>query len=179
MIELHIVLGSMFSSKTTYLLNKLSSYKAVGLKTVFINHSFDTRCDENKTKTHSGLIRNCIKTNKLMSVVTNPVFKDADVIAIDEAQFFNSLYSFICHIEKCNKIVYIGGLDGCYKREPFGEILKIIPLSNTITKLHSLCKECKDGTPGIFTKKMNENKKKIDIGADDKYIAVCRKCYFK
>ena len=59
------------------------------------------------------------------------------------------------------KTLYVSGLDGDYKQEKFGEILDLIPLSNTITKLHAFCAVCKNGTPAYFTKRLiNNNEQK-------------------
>ena len=73
--------------------------------------------------------------------------------------------------------VFIVGLDGDFNRNKFGEILDLIPYADTCTKIHSLCKICKDGTPGIFSKRINNCKDQTQIGANDTYIPVCRQHY--
>ena len=57
----------------------------------------------------------------------------------------------------------------------FGEILKLVPLANSVTKLTALCKQCGDGTPGLFTKRIVNKCEQILIGGEDMYQAVCRK----
>ena len=88
----------------------------------------------------------------------------------------NFLY-LLLKVEINNKNVIVVGLDGDYDRHNFGEIHKLIPLCDDIIKLKAYCSICKDGTPGIFTKRINENKEKIFVGSENDYIAVCRKCY--
>ena len=60
-----------------------------------------------------------------------------------------------------------------FHKEKFGEILDLIPLADSITKLHAFCKICQDGTPAHFTKRLVSNKQQKLIGVDE-YIPVCR-----
>ena len=62
-------------------------------------------------------------------------------------------------------------------RKNFGEIKDIYPLADKITLLTALCLSCKDGTEAIFSKKITNKKEQIDVGNEDTYIPVCRKCY--
>ena len=95
MIELTLIFGSMFSSKTTKLIKIISEYEAIGKKTLFINHKLDTRSGSNHAKTHSNQIRKAIKTDNLLDLIDNKEFKQAEIIAIDEGSFYKDLYKFI------------------------------------------------------------------------------------
>ena len=77
---------------------------------------------------------------------------------------------------KYNKRVYICGLDSDFERKKFGQILDLIPLCDKVNKLTSLCSQCKDGTPGIFSMRLTSEKQQTLVGSDN-YIPVCRKCY--
>ena len=110
---------------------------------------------------------------------TNKLFLEADVIGIDEGQFFENIKSFILKTESLNKKIIISGLDGDYKRNPFMNILECIPLSDSVTKLSSFCCIKKNGTKGIFSKKITQSEEKIDVGSKNKYISVCRQEYLK
>lgn len=62
-------------------------------------------------------------------------------------------------------------------RLPFGRILELVPLAESVTKLSAICMIChKDAA---FSKRLGTEKEVEVIGGSDKYIAVCRKCYFK
>jgi thymidine kinase len=76
------------------------------------------------------------------------------------------------------KQIYICGLDGDFERKKFGQILDIIPLCDKVTKLTSLCSICKNGKPGIFSKRISCEKAQTVVGSDN-YIPVCRNCYDK
>mgnify|MGYP001397688813 CR=1 FL=1 len=175
--RIEVILGPMFSGKSTELIRRTSCYNAIGKKVLRINHSNDTRTDNN-IQTHSNIKKSAIKVSSLMSLVDNPIFIASDVIGIDESQFFDDLYEFIITIEPLHKIIIVAGLDGDFKRRPIGQILQIIPLCDEVVKLHAMDMVDKDGSPGIFTKRLTENDALIVIGAENDYMAVSRKNYF-
>ena len=174
--HIDIILGSMYSGKSTELLRRLSRYDAIDQHTLLINHTYDTRTGES-VKTHSNMVKDAIKIDSLMKLLDMDVFKKSFVIGIDEAQFFPDLLEFVKYCEK-NKTVIISGLDGDYNREPFGQILLCIPLCDSVVKLTAMDMISKDGTPGIFTKRICENNEQILIGSNEHYVSVSRKNYF-
>ena len=107
------------------------------------------------------------------------LYNSSEIIVIEEAQFFPDLYQFATiSADIKNKIVIVAGLSGDFKREPFGDILKLIPHAEGIKVLNAFCLECNNGTPAYFTKRIN--KKNIDqtfVGSDKDYVAVCREHY--
>ena len=115
-----------------------------------------------------------------MPLKDSEFFKNSQVIAIDEAQFFNDLYDFVLHCENMKKTVIISGLDGDSDRKPFGQILQCIPLSDSVVKLKSYDMINKDGTSAIFTMRINKNEKnQVSVGGKDKYISVSRINYLE
>lgn len=81
-------------------------------------------------------------------------------------------------VEICNKKIYVCGLDGDSNRKRFGQMLDLIPISDKVTKLRSLCAICKNGTKAPFTLRITSGNEQILIGSDDCYKPVCRNCYF-
>jgi thymidine kinase len=104
--------------------------------------------------------------------------RNADVILINEGQFFDDLYDCVIDMLKENKKIYVSGLDGDFERKKFGQILDLFPLCDKVTKLTSLCSLCKNGEAGIFSMRLNKDKTQMLIGSDN-YIPVCRSCYEK
>jgi thymidine kinase len=82
-MSLKIIMGNMFSGKTSELIRRLKRYRVIGKKILVINSKKDTRASEDVLRTHDNVRFDCIKTNTLDDVD----FSDVDVIAIDEAQF--------------------------------------------------------------------------------------------
>ena len=156
--RVEIILGCMFSGKSTELLRRCNRYRAIGKNIILINHVVDTRTDSS-IKTHDGTKNEAIKLTNLMSLIQDKQYRnilyESSVIGIDEAQFFDDLVEFVLAIERLNKIVIIAGLDGDSNRQPFGQILQCIPLCDTVVKLTAMDMVKKDGSAAIFTKRVN------------------------
>lgn len=178
MLRVELIIGPMFSGKTTELIRRLSKYKSIDKNVFVIGHSLDKRyVSGNEICTHDKKKIQCFKTNRLNEILQLKEYKEADVIGIDEAQFFKNIRQFILSIERHNKVLIIAGLDGNFKREPFCEIVNIIPLCDSVLKLNSMCSIKKDGTPAIFSKKIKKSDTIIEVGGKEIYIPVCRESY--
>jgi thymidine kinase len=192
---LEIILGSMYSGKSTRLVEIYNQCIFCNISVVVINHCIDNRYDDKLLSTHDKIKIPCIKTERLFDIWTDhidmednvdivPRIKDkfkvatSDVILINEGQFFPDLEEFVKLLLKNNKQVYICGLDGDFERKKFGQILDLIPLCDKVHKLTSLCSLCKNGTKGIFSMRLTSEKEQTVVGSDN-YIPVCRKCYEK
>jgi thymidine kinase len=179
---LEMFLGSMFSGKTTQLIQIYKMHKYIGKKVAVINYSGDTRYGSDILSTHDQIMIPCIMANKLGELWNNSsdsynFINDADVILINEGQFFEDLYDVVIQmVDIANKTVYICGLDGDFQRNKFGRILDLIPYCDKVTKLQSLCALCKNGTPGIFSHRISNQQQQVVIGSDN-YIPLCRECY--
>ena len=176
---LHIIMGPMFSGKSTELIRLIREYKFIEKNILVIKHSSDDcRYAESKICTHDQQKEDCISLSELEKIRESSEYKNAEIVFIEEAQFFEGLSGFIKEgMESLNKSFIIAGLDGDFKREPFGEILSLIPYSNKVTKLNALCKFCKNGTEAPFTKRLTNSKEQHLVGGEDKYASVCRYHY--
>ncbi len=119
------------------------------------------------------------KINIIKSLIDekHPTF--TRTILINEGQFFPDVFDWVKHmVTYLNKRVYIAGLDGDFKQNPIGDLLKLLPYSNKCTKLTSLCYDCRDGTEAIFSHRITSETEQIVIGSDN-YVPLCRYCYCK
>jgi len=173
---LELIIGPMFSGKTSRLVDIYKQCKFCNIPVAVINHCIDDRYHDTMLSTHDKVMIPCIKTDTMTSVLENSEVKDAQVIIINEGQFFGDLYDIVVSLLTSGKKIYVGGLDGDFERKKFGQILDLIPLSDKVTKLSSLCSICKDGTPGIFSKRITSETEQTVVGSDN-YIPVCRRCY--
>ena len=129
--------------------------------------------------THDRTGMKCLKARKLFDI-SSLELNEASVVIINEGQFFEDLYDFCINMaETRGKHVLVCGLDGDYTRKPFGDILRLVPVAETVKKLSALCAICKDGTKGYFSKRIVEKKEQVLIGSDDMYIPVCRRHYLE
>ena len=192
---LKLILGPMFSGKTSELIALYRRYIRSGRKVMVINYAGDTRYSATDLSTHDKQMIHCYMLNNLKDVYSGnyykdkdgneksilEVFNDADVILINEGQFFKDICDTVLEwVEKYDKKVYICGLDGDSNRSLFGNLFCLIPYADDIVKLNSICASCKDGTFAPFTKRIidNSNGAVIQIGSDE-YIPVCRKHYLE
>ena len=171
--ELHLIIGCMYSGKSTELLRVINHYRILDIPILAISHSLDNRYGSQQIISHDKKSHPCIQTNNLINIVSYKEY-GRDVIIIEEAQFFPDLIEFVKVALNDHKTIYVAGLDGDYKQEPFGDILQLIPLCDTIKKQSALCMICKDGTKANFTKRIIENNNQTLIGSIDTYIPTCR-----
>jgi len=164
----------MFSGKSSRLLKEMKPFMAIGKRCLIINSKKDTRTGD-CISTHDQMELPAIKVDNLCTLLGKEILESCDVIGIDEAQFFPDLKEFILSIEKTSKMVFLAGLDGDYKRRPFGQILDCIPLCDKVEKLTAMDMASKDGSKALFTKRiLEEDNTQIKIGAKDIYMAVNR-----
>ena len=189
---LEIILGTMFSGKTSYLLHKISVMTELNLKVLYININFDDRSNDNYSthnpflnsldyKNKEKILQNLtmIKINNLMKI-NNELIENIDIVMIDESQFFSDLIEFTNILLEKKKNVFIASLIADFTGGKFGLALDLIPICDSVIKLNSYCSECvknKQYNKAIYSKKNEDNfnkQNKIDIGGSDKYTAVCR-----
>lgn len=170
-----VILGTMFSGKTTELMKRVSQYKAIGMRCLVINHCADTRVEGDYAQSHDGNKCRAIKTEDLLLVNT----KGYDVVAIDEGQFFLNLRSAVMIMAETNgQHVIVAGLSGDFQRNPFGEMLDLIPVADDVQFKRALCKTCcHPARLAAFTKRLSEEKETVSV--HNNYIAVCRMCFIK
>jgi thymidine kinase len=177
-MSLEVVVGPMFSGKSSYVYLVVKRYRSIGVPVVVIKPTSDNRYSIlPEIVTHDGVRFECVLTNKNLMELDHQ-FTKAKVIIVEEAQFFDDLELFVrCMVENFNKDVIIVGLDGDYNRKPFGQILQCIPLADKVIKLNALCSMCADGTPALFSYRKVDEDGQVLVGGADKYEPRCRACY--
>jgi len=174
---LELILGCMFSGKTTKLLEIYNMYKICEIECCVVNYNKDKRYHDELLSTHDKKMIPCINVKNLRESVTDDNLAKYKVFLINEGQFFADVDEVVLELVNVHgKKVYVCGLDGDFKQETFGKLLNLIPHCDNYSKLHAICKKCKDGTPASFSKRVTNETEQEVIGSDN-YIPVCRKCY--
>jgi thymidine kinase len=180
---LNLILGPMFSGKSTRLIEYIRKYKTLGLDMIVIKPSIDKRyTDINEICTHNAEKEKCISFDNdcLNNIFKLESYTNTNLIFIEEAQFFSGVYDIIKKMTDIDKkIVYLSALNGDSNREIFGEIYKLLPLADNIEFLQALCTFCNDGTYGIYSKRLSDNKTQIFVAGATEYKAVCRKHFLE
>lgn len=167
---------------STFLLNIVRKYSNIDKNIMVYSHSLDaTRYSKYYLTTHDKQQMPCKFISSLNTLKDDKEYRNADIIVIEESQFFEDLNDFVIEqLDTTNKHFIICGLSGDTQRKPFGKLLDLIPHADKIHKLESFCSECNDGTPAIYTqRKVVDNKEQILIGSKEYYQPVCRKHYKK
>jgi thymidine kinase len=179
---LKLIIGPMFSSKSTHLLEEINRYKHITKNIICVNHKTDkNRYNESEDviKTHNMETYKSFMCNNLFEFSEQKEYKQADIVIIDEAQFFPDLYIFIEEELKTEnkKVFIVAGLSGDINLKPIGQILQLIPLANEIKQLSAFCLECNDGTLANFTRRKGNENDTILVGGTELYEPVCRYHY--
>lgn len=175
-MSLEVVCGPMFSGKSSYIGACVKRYHAIGMQVLVVKPLADGRYSSlPEVVTHDGVRFDCVSVGHLVNTFS---LDDADVIIVEEAQFFGDLVLFVKHaVETLHRDVVVVGLDGDYNRKPFGQVLDCIPLADKVTKLTALCSECGDGTPGLFSYRKTGGSAQVQVGGSSMYEAYCRTHY--
>lgn len=184
-MSLQLFIGPMYAGKSSELIRQIQRYEILNKNVLVINHIINNRYGSNTITTHTKMsYDDCIIISKLSEISENNDFKqrfdNAHVIVIEELQFFSDAYDHI--VDWCDnhgKHVIAGGLDGDFRRAPFGDVLRLIPHAEKVVKLSALCKRCCDGTPANFTMRITKDESQTVVGSADVYEAVCRKHFLE
>ena len=173
---LKVIIGPMWSGKSTEVINIYKHNCIAQISTLVINYDEDVRYHEKKLSTHDKIMIPCTRFSKLANLLDYDDLYKFKCVVIDEAQFFDDLELAVKQLLTLKKFVYVCGLDADFQMNKFGQILDIIPLADEVVKKQALCAICRNGKRASFTKRLtNENVQKL-IGSTN-YIPVCRKCH--
>jgi thymidine kinase len=170
-----LILGPMFAGKSTELIRRVRDAKDAGCQVAVVKSSLDTRYIQQHVTTHYGDYLPCITSDTLVPLLDSH-FKNVDVIAVDEGQFFPDLVDFVLEAsESRRKSVIIAGLDGDFKRQRFGQMLDVVPMADTVTKMSGKCHFC--GEKSLFSLRVAADGRQALIGGAEAYLPVCRHHY--
>jgi len=173
---IEVITGSMFSGKTEELIRRLKRAKYANLKVQIFKPTIDVRYDDDDVVSHDA--------NKILSTPVSSslnillMIDEAQVIAIDEAQFFDEGLPDVCRKLAIKGVrVIVAGLDMDYKGIPFGPMPAIMADAEYITKLHAICVVC--GNLAAYSFRKTTDEKTILLGETESYEPRCRYCYYR
>lgn len=176
-MSLQIILGPMFSGKSTFIIRNYDLYKDK-MKTLVINYKKDNRYDDGDyVCSHNLEKRSAIKLENLLDLDLK--YYDYEYFLIDEGHFFSDLKNFTLILLKLKKKITIVGLNGDINGNVFTNITSLIPYCDGMKYLTSLCSLCKDDNKGflhikINKKEMNKKDEYKSVGGSETYKTVCK-----
>ena len=172
--KIELILGPMFSGKSTRLIELMRKYVYKAKKTIMVKYYADQRYSQkSEVVTHDLIKYDSINCKILRN--SFDTFKEYDVIGIDEGQFFADLVEVCEELALMGKIVLIAALNGDFRMEPFPVIQRIIAKADKIKLLKAYCFNChKDAK---FSLRIVQSNETVLIGAGESYKPACRECH--
>uniref|UniRef100_A0A2K6JPJ8 Thymidine kinase n=1 Tax=Rhinopithecus bieti TaxID=61621 RepID=A0A2K6JPJ8_RHIBE len=170
--QIQVILGPMFSGKSTELMRRVRRFQIAQYKCLVIKYAKDTRYSSSF----------CTHDRSVPGGWPACLLRDAGpggpgVAAAGVEAHFPDIVEFCEAMANAGKTVIVAALDGTFQRKPFGTILNLVPLAESVVKLTAVCMEC--FREAAYTKRLGTEKEVEVIGGADKYHSVCRLCYFK
>lgn len=178
---LEVITGPMFCGKTEELCRRLRRCEIAGRHVAVFKPEIDSR-SEGKLLSHLGTSYKAIEVKGLEWArdVTALIDNNVTVLGFDEAQFFDREFYILC-LDLVNYHGYrviVAGLDMTYLGKPFGGMPKLMAVANKVDKLTAVCILC-GSEEGYISDRISNSSEEIEIGAKDKYRALCRTCFVK
>ncbi len=172
--QIKLICGPMFSGKTTHLLKAVNQERSAGKKVFVFKPKLDDRYAEEAVVSHDKNQVEAYPVSKSVEILD--YFMNADVVAIDEVQFFDEQIVEVCQkVANSGKTVIAAGLDMDYLGRPFGQIPMLLTVADDIKKLNSVCTFCSG--KARFSHRISQDNGIVVLGEKDKYVPLCRSCY--
>ena len=172
---IEVITGCMFSGKTEEMIRRLRRAEIAKQKVKIFKPKIDNRYSNSSIVSHNDQSLPSILISDINEV--RKLSGDAQVIAIDEAQFFSADIVQICNeLALKGKRVIIAGLDQDYRGVPFEPVPQLLAIAEYITKQLAICVVC--GNPADKTQRKIMESERVIVGAANIYEARCRRCHY-
>ena len=186
--KLYFRYGTMGSAKTALLLTTAYNFEERGMSYVCMKPVVDTRENDNVIRSRIGIERRCqwIYHDTDLYSMAQEIFENTmtliDWFLIDEAQFLTEeqVDQLARIVDDYGSNVNCYGLRTDFKSHLFEGSRRLFEIADTIDEIKSTC-TC--GRKTIINARIDqsgdfvEDGAQVEIGGDDRYIAVCRKCW--
>lgn len=175
---IEVVCGSMFSGKTEELIRRLKRARIARQSVEIFKPALDNRYAE---AFGEGAVVSHDENAIPSQVVYAPqqillLATDADVVGIDEAQFFDESLVDVCQrLARDGKRVILAGLDQDYQGRPFEPVPQLMAVAEHVTKLHAICMRC--GAPANHSQRLVRDGSRVLVGEKEAYEPRCRRCF--
>lgn len=178
---LEVITGSMFSGKSEELIRRLRRAKFAKQKVVTFKHSVDNRYGENGVFSHrkESIFAYPVKDVAEMEKIMDENI-DAEIIGIDEVQFFgDEIVDFCKKYVNFGKRVIVAGLDLSFRAEPYEPVPELMAIADEVDKLHAICTVC--GKPAYASQRLLDGKPAyyedplVMVGTSENYEARCKR----
>ena len=185
MAKLYFKYGAMGSSKSAQALITKYNYKERGMKVWLINPKTDTRDGQNILKSRIGLFAVADEIALTDSIKERfAEHSDCNVIIADEAQFLapEQIDELRDIVDDMNIPVMCFGLRTDFITKLFPGSMRLFEVADSISEIKTIC-DC--GSKATVNARMDDNGnvvtagEQVCLGGNDRYIAMCHKCWKK
>lgn len=171
---IEVITGCMFSGKTEELIRRIRRATIANQKVKIYKPRTDDRYSKNEVVSHDE--NAAISTAVPSSHDIIPSLDGAEVVGIDEAQFFDMDLVKVCEDMALSGVrVIAAGLDLDFRGIPFGPMPSLLAVAEYVTKVHAICPHC--GNLATHSYRLTEEQETVLVGEKDKYEPRCRTCY--
>lgn len=171
---LEVIAGCMFAEKTETLIRRLRRGKYEKKTVAAVKPSKDTRFSQTDIASHGGFQFTAVPVTSSKDILSIPAVLAADIVGIDEGQFFDATIVDVCQtLVSMGKRVIVAGLDQDSFGRPFGPMPNLLALADFVTKVHAACTVC--GAVASKSQRVVDNGEQVLVGEADAYEARCRK----
>ena len=164
----------MFSGKTEELIRRLKRARIARQKVEIYKPAVDVRFSDTQVVSHDENVIPSTPVHNASQILL--LVGDADVVGVDEAQFFdNTLVEVSEQLARSGKRVIIAGLDQDYLGKPFEPIPQLMAVAEYVTKLQAVCMVC--GAPANHSQRLTPGGDQFLLGAGEEYEPRCRQCF--
>ena len=170
-----MICGSMFSGKTEELIRRIRRAQIARQRVQIFKPQIDIRYSDDQIVSHSEMrIRSEVVSSS--AEILERLDRRAEVIGIDEGQFFDPQLVDVCnHLADLGKRVIVAGLDKDYLGRPFEPMPQLMAVAEYVEKTLAICMKC--GNPANHTQRLIESSDRVLVGATGTYEARCRRCF--
>lgn len=186
--KLYFRYGTMGSAKTALLLTTAYNFEERGMRYVCLKPIIDTREEANVIRSRIGIERECLwiyHESDLYEMARQLSAEGEGIVdwfLVDEAQFLTAAQvdQLARVVDDFGSNVICYGLRTDFRSCLFEGSRRLFEIADTIDEIKSTC-TC--GRKTIINARMDANGdfveegQQVEIGGDDRYIAVCRKCW--
>jgi thymidine kinase len=172
--RIEVICGSMFSGKTEELIRRINRVKIAQRHIEIFKPTVDHRYSSQDVVSHNKSSIEATPIENSSSILL--LYRDADVVAIDEAQFFDQGIVDVCNTLANNGVrVIIAGLDMDYQGIPFGPMPALCAIADDVYKTRAVCVRC--GQLANYSFRTALSHEQVLIGEKQEYMPLCRRCY--
>jgi thymidine kinase len=169
--HLEVICGSMFSGKTEELIRRIRRAEIARQRVKVFKPKIDNRYSEFSIVSHSEQSYPSEVIENAEEMLEKSF--DAEVIGVDEAQFFDNNLVQVCQsLADAGRRVIVAGLDQDYKAMPFEPMPQLLAVAEYITKTMAICVIC--GAPANRTQRVSKESDRVLVGGENHYEARCR-----